>query len=106
MSQQTIRQRARRTARETADRRRRERAERERRVVDLAEQVMVAVGERDVAVAAAERKAGAAVRQLIEIEGLSVSEAVEWFGGTLSLREVTRLRRVGDDQDTADWSDR
>lgn len=36
MSQQTIKQQARRTAREMAEKRRREREERERRVIDLA----------------------------------------------------------------------
>ena len=56
MSQQTIKQQARRTAREMADKRRREREERERRVVDLAEQVMVAIGQRDAAVAETEKR--------------------------------------------------
>ena len=74
--------------------------------MELAEQVMVALGERDVAVAAAERKAGASVRQLIETEGLSVSEAVEWCGGTLTLREVTRLRRLVDEQGATEGSNR
>ena len=37
MSQQTIKQQARRTAREMAEKRRKEREERERRVIDLAE---------------------------------------------------------------------
>lgn len=54
MSQQTIKQRARRTAWEMAKKRRRERAERERRLIDLAERVMVAIGERDAAVAGTE----------------------------------------------------
>jgi hypothetical protein len=94
MSQQTIRQQARRTAREMADRRRREREERERRVIDLAERVMVAIGERDVAVAETEKRAGDALRELTEREGLSLGEAVEWCGGTVSAREATRLRRL------------
>lgn len=38
-------------AREMAEKRRREREERERRVVDLAAHVMVAIGQRDAAVA-------------------------------------------------------
>ena len=45
MSQQTIKQQARRTAREMAEKRRKEREERERRVIDLAERVMVAIGD-------------------------------------------------------------
>lgn len=72
MSQQTIKQQARRTAREMADKRRREREERERRVVDLAEQVMVAIGQRDAAVAETEKRAGDALRELTEVEGLSL----------------------------------
>jgi len=94
MSQQTIRQQARRTAREMAEKRRREREERERRVIDLAEQVMVAIGQRDAAVAEAEKRAGEALRELTEVEGLSLGEAVEWCGETVTVREATRLRRL------------
>ncbi len=94
MSQQTIKQQARRTAREMAEKRRREREERERRVVDLAEQVMVAVGQRDAAVAETEKRAGEALRELTEVEGLSLGEAVEWCGETITVREATRLRRL------------
>lgn len=94
MSQQTIRQQARRTAREMADKRRRERAERERRVIDLVEQVMVAIGQRDAAVAETEKRAGEALRELTDAEGLSLGEAVEWCGETFTVREATRLRRL------------
>lgn len=94
MSQQTIKQQARRTAREMAEKRRKEREARERRVIDLAEQVMVAIGERDAAVAETEKRAGEALRELTEREGLSLSEAVEWCGDTVSVREATRLRRL------------
>ncbi|NHA01252.1 hypothetical protein G5V59_19155 [Nocardioides sp. W3-2-3] len=94
MSQQTIKQQARRTAREMADKRRREREERERRVVDLAEQVMVAIGQRDAAVAETEKRAGDALRELTEVEGLSLGEVVEWCGETITVREATRLRRL------------
>jgi|SRR3954449_12253522 hypothetical protein len=94
MSQQTIKQQARRTAREMAEKRRKEREERERRVIDLAEQVMVAIGERDAAVAETEKRAGEALRELTEAEGLSLGEAVEWCGETVTVREATRLRRL------------
>lgn len=94
MSQQTIKQQARRTAREMAEKRRKEREERERRVIDLAEQVMVAIGQRDAAVAETEKRAGEALRELTEREGLSLSEAVEWCGETVTVREATRLRRL------------
>ena len=94
MSQQTIKQQARRAAREMAAKRRNARQERERRVVDLAARVMVAIGERDAAVAETEKRAGEALRQLTEREGLSLGEAVEWCGETVSRREATRLRRL------------
>ncbi len=94
MSQQTIKQQARRTAREMAVKRRKEREERERRVIDLAERVMVAIGERDAAVAETEKRAGEALRELTEVEGLSLGEAVEWCGETVTVREATRLRRL------------
>ena len=104
MSQQTIKQQARRTAREMAEKRRREREERERRVIDLAERVMVAIGERDAAVAETEKRAGEALRELTEREGLSLSEAVEWCGETVSVREATRLRRLASHRSKSTWS--
>ena len=102
MSQQTIKQQARRTAREMAEKRRKEREKRERRVIDLAEQVMVAIGERDAAVAETEKRAGEALRELTEREGLSLSEAVEWCGDTVSVREATRLRRLAGEPQAED----
>ena len=107
MSQQTIKQQARRTAREMAEKRRKEREERERRVIDLAEQVMVAIGERDAAVAETEKRAGEALRELTEVEGLSLGEAVEWCGETVTVREATRLRRLAnaDGEPTRDGRD-
>lgn len=51
MSQQAIRQQARRTARGDGGQRGEERAKRERRIADLAERVMVAIGQRDAEVA-------------------------------------------------------
>jgi hypothetical protein len=98
-SQQTIKQQARRTAREMAEKRRRERAERERRLIDLAERVM-SLWDRDAAVAETEKRAGAALRELTAVEGLSLNEAVEWCGEAVTEREATRLRGLPDgDQD-------
>jgi hypothetical protein len=102
MSQQTIKQRARRQALDVAARRRRERAEREKRLQDLVVQVLTAVGERDVAVAATEKRAGAALRQMTEVEGLTLREAVEWCGEEISVREATRLRHLTDEADDDD----
>jgi hypothetical protein len=106
MSQQTIKQQARRTAREMAEKRRKEREERERRVIDLAEQVMVAIGERDAAVAETEKRAGEALRELTEREGLSLGEAVEWCGETVTVREATRLRRLASEPQADDGRER
>jgi hypothetical protein len=97
MSQQTIKQRARRQALDVAARRRRERAEREKRLRDLVVQVLTAIGERDVAVAATEKRAGAALRQMTQVEGLTLREAAEWCGEEISVREATRLRRLTDE---------
>ncbi|MDI6911235.1 hypothetical protein [Nocardioides sp.] len=105
MSQQTIKQQARRTAREMAEKRRKEREERERRVIGLAERVMVAIGERDAAVAETEKRAGEALRELTEREGLSLGEAVEWCGETVTVREATRLRRLASGSQGDDGSE-
>ncbi|GAB2857654.1 hypothetical protein [Nocardioides pacificus] len=94
MTQQTIRQQARRAAREMAGKRRKEREQRERRVIDLVERVMVAISERDAAVAETEKRAGEALQGLVEREGLSLGEAVEWCGEAVTLREAARLRRM------------
>ena len=97
MSQQTIRQQARRSAKETVARRRLERLERERRIEGLAEQGLTALAERDAAVERAERQVGEAVLKLTQEEGLTIPEAVEWFDGQVSVREASRLRsRVSD----------
>lgn len=75
----------------------RQRADRERRLDALAVEVLTALGERDGAVRDAELRAGALLA-MTDDQGLSVREAVKWCGGAVTLREVTRLRRL-DDQD-------
>jgi len=97
MGQQSIRQAARRAALDAQSKRRRGRAAREKRLEDLAVRVLVAVRERDAAVAEAERRAGEALREMTEDEGLSVREAVEWCGDEITTREATRLRRIVED---------
>lgn len=42
-----------------------------------------------------ERRAGDALRQMTEAEGLTLREAVEWCGEQIPVREATRLRRLG-----------
>jgi hypothetical protein len=95
MSQQTTRQRARRQALDVAARQRRERAGREHRIQDLVVRVLTAIAEREAAVAETERRAGAALREMTEAEGLTLREAVQWCGEEIAVREATRLRRLG-----------
>jgi len=99
MGQRSIRQEARRAALDAQSKRRRERAEREKRLEDLAVRVLVAVRERDAAVADAERRAGEALREMTQDAGLSVREAVEWCGNEMTAPEVTRLRRLARDSE-------
>jgi len=75
---------------------RKQRADRERRLEALAVEVLTALGERDGAVRVAELRAGGALLAMTDDQGLSVREAVEWCGGAVTLREVTRLRRLAD----------
>jgi hypothetical protein len=97
MSQPSVRQAARRSALDAQEARRRERADRERRLEALAVAVLTALGERDRAVKDAEMRAGEALRAMSVDEGLSVREAVEWCGTGITVREVSRLRRLAGD---------
>jgi hypothetical protein len=97
MSQQSIRQAARRSALAAQLARRRARAERERRLEGLAVDVLVAVSERDAAIQAAARRAGLALRVMTDRERLSLREVVEWCGCEITIRDATRLRRLVSD---------
>ena len=94
MGHQSIRQEARRAAMDAQSKRRRDRAEREKRLEYLAVRVLVAIREREAAVVEADRRAGQALREMTEDEGLSVREAVQWCGDEITTREATRLRRL------------
>jgi hypothetical protein len=97
MGQQSIRQEARRAALDVQSKRRRARAEREKRLEYLAVRVLVAIRERDAAVVEGDRRAGKALREMTEEEGLSVREAIEWCGDEITTREAMRLRRLAED---------
>ena len=97
MGQQSIRQAARRAALQAQSTTRLERTEKDKRVQALAVRVLVAVGERDQAVTGAEHRAGQALRQMTQDEGLTVREAVHRCGDQISVREATRLRRLPTD---------
>ena len=94
MGKQTIRQRARQQALDVAAQHRRERAAREKRLQDLTASAIAAVMERDEFVASADRRIGATLRQMTEVEGLTLREAIEWCGDAVTKREATRLRHL------------
>jgi hypothetical protein len=94
MSQQSVRQAARRSALDAQAVLRKERADRERRLEGLAVAVLTALGERDALVRDAEQRAGQALRTMTEDEGLSLRKAVDWCGSGLTVREITRLLRL------------
>jgi hypothetical protein len=63
----------------------------------LAVAVLTALGERDAAVRDAERRAREALRTMTDEEGLSARQAAEWCGSAVTVREVSRLRRLAHD---------
>ncbi len=94
MSDQSVRQAARREARGAQRRLLAAREEREKRLGELGVQVVVALAERDAAVAEQERVAGVALRSMTEQEGLALRDAVKWCGDGVSVREASRLRHL------------
>src|SRR5215217_5795379 len=94
MSQQSVRQAARRSALDTQAVLRKERADRERRLEALAVDVLTALGEGGALVRDTERRAGQALRTMTDDEGLSLREAVDWCGSGITVREITRLLRL------------
>ena len=71
MSQQSVRQAARRSALDAQAVRRKEWADRERRLEALAVEVLTALGERDAFVWDAERRAGHALRTMTDEKGFA-----------------------------------
>jgi hypothetical protein len=97
MSQQSVRQAARRSALDAQAVLRKQRADRERRLEGLAVEVLTALGERDAAVRDAERRAGEALQTMTIDVGLSLRDAAVWCGSGVTAREVTRLRQLAHD---------
>ena len=97
MGTQSVKQAARRSALEAQAKRRRERAERDKRLEAIAVRVLVALAERDQAVTVAEQRAGVALQELTQDEGLPIREAVQWCADQITVREATRLRRIAAD---------
>ena len=104
MSVKTQRQDARRRAREARSEQERARKAREKRLEDLAVTVLTSMD----AVAEHQRRAGTALRVMIEDEGLSLREAVSWCGDEVNVRTAARFKRLatGDaaDEPAADTS--
>lgn len=101
MQKQALRQQARLRARQARAKVREEQAERQRRLARWGEVVVVALAERDAAVADCEQRAGQALRSLIGDGVLNTQEALAWCGSdTLTGREVYQLiQGVVDDAD-------
>lgn len=96
---QTLKQEARLRARAARGKVQQENAERDRRLARLGEAVTVALAERDELVNKHERRAGAALRSMIEEEGLSARQALDWCGvEALSTREAQRLIRAANEE--------
>lgn len=94
MQKQARRQQARLRAREARAKVVEEQADKERRLARWGGAVVVALLERDQAVAECEQRAGRALRSLIVEGGLETQEALAWCGSeTLTGREVHRLIR-------------
>lgn len=91
---QSDRQLARRAALDAQARMRAERSEQDKRRSALGVLVAEALAERNVTTAACERRAGEAIRAMIEDEGLNLASAVSWCGGVVTTREAARLRRL------------
>ena len=63
-----------------------------RRVGSLAARVRRELARRDAVIRSTEREAGRLLVDMVEGEGLSVREAVAVCGGSLTVREASRLR--------------
>lgn len=92
MATKEIRQQARKKARELLAHNKKERLEVERRRDALAVTVLTSLAERDALVADAEKRAGAALTQLVD-SGLSITDAVGWCGH-LTEKEAGRLMKL------------
>jgi hypothetical protein len=98
MATKEIRLQARKKARELLAHNKKERLEVEHRRDALAVTVLTSLGERDALVAEAEKRAGAALTQLVD-SGLSITDAVGWCGN-LTEKEAGRLMKLAAGADT------
>ena len=94
MGSQSVRMRVRREAKEAQARLRQDRKAREKRLSALGEEVMVSLGERDAVIRDFEQRAGRALRQMVDVEGMSLGEAAHWCGEGMTQAEARRLRTL------------
>ncbi len=94
MSDQSVRQAARKVALAAQKTRRGERVAAERRLDAWAVDVTVALAQRDAWVAECEQRAGQGLVAMTGTGGLSVRDAAQRCGPDLTTREVSRLRRM------------
>jgi len=94
--------RARRTALDGQSTWRAERKAKDDRCSALGVQVALALQERDAWVAQCEHRAGQALTELVETEGLSAGEAVRWCAGTVTVADAARLRRLAMNTDNSE----
>ena len=95
MAMNEIRQQARRSAAERVARLRQQRADLVKKQEELSATVMTALAERDAVIADAERRAGAALRELAS-SGLSLAQAAQWC--ELVDKEAARLVKFDGDK--------
>ncbi len=94
MSDQSVRQAARRKAREAQRTMRSERVAREKRLDAWAVDVTVALAQRDAWVAECEQRAGQALAAMTGTGGLRLRDAAQRCRPDLTPREASRLRRL------------
>ena len=99
MAMNESRQQARRSAAERVARLRQQRAELVKKQEELSATVMTALAERDAVIADAERRAGAALKELAS-SGLNLAEAAQWCD--LVGKEAARLVRLAAQPATGD----
>ena len=96
--------RARRTTLEGQSTWRSERKAKDDRCSALGVAIVMALQERDAWVAECEQRAGQALVQLVDSEGLTTTEAVRWCAGQVSVPQAARLRRLVKSADVGDAS--
>jgi len=94
MTHRGERQLARKSARDRPSVQYQQRRQRQLMIEGLAVEVLVALGERDRAVATCERSAGAAIKDLVTA-GVSLHAIATVLSDKLTIREIKRLRALG-----------